>query len=101
LRRPLGFLLSAQVPDRGFTGVRHLYVGFGAHEAITLRDLLPREEDQPKLLSFFHMTGIAGDYVNVVVADAAKRRQVRRLRASPVGVCSTVGFGDCSRSRSV
>jgi hypothetical protein len=31
----------------------------------------------------------------------AKRRQVPRLRASPVGVCSTVGLGDCSRSRSV
>jgi hypothetical protein len=30
----------------------------------------------------------------------AKRRQVPRLRASPVGVCSTVDLGDCSRSRS-
>ena len=31
--------------------------------------------------------------------DSAKRRQVPRLRASPVGVCSAIGFGDCSRSR--
>jgi hypothetical protein len=30
----------------------------------------------------------------------AKRRQVRRLSASPVGVCSTVDSGNCSPSRS-
>ena len=33
--------------------------------------------------------------------QTAKRRQVQRLRASPVGVCSIIGLGDCSRSRSV